>query len=433
MSTIEKNLRKQVYSLIYIMGALLCLMFIVFSTFKIQFYEICFPLVIFFFIYCVVYFRNKQLILFIDFYIFFYFLYLFYYFYQGSQLSEHLVFQKKYLFERSCLFFYIFYYVQFCIIKRDKKQIKNKITLIRDNKIELSYISNLCIIVFAFILLLLTFRIGTDMIRNGFSYLVYMQNLQASSVMPSLFIIMFALYAFSKRANKYLCYCFAIAYLYFCLSRGFRITAIPALLILYLVLFEGKISNFVFITILFAGVIFILVFGELKDTGTFNISNLFNNQRGGIVISHHADILYTVNSTIGLADDGIISSWQRFCLGVAFFMQAILLPSWFPATLRYPLVISHFTRNGGGGLFLAGSYLFWGFPGVILASYLIILMIIRAYNTNSLSLRVGMAIVLVFCCNWISYDFHTILRFPVYALIVLWFLTHIKWRYLKNA
>ena len=428
----EKYFRCQLYSVLSFMYGISGFVFLCFSAFKLQFYEFCFPMTVCLFVICLFLFRNRQPLLFIDFYLFLYFINLFYYFYQGTQLSEHYIYQKQYLFEKGCLLFYFFYYAQFCTYRKYKKSVCCNNAIIRNCKHDFSFMSKICLLLFSFGLLILTYRIGTDMIRQGFNYRVYIENLKSSSVIPALFILMFSLYAFSRRANRLLCYFFAFAYLYFCLSRGFRITALPAFLVIYLAFYEGKIPNAFFLGVLFVGLLGILVAGELKDKGTLDFSSLFDTNSGGVIISHHADILYTVTATFGLAEDGLIDGVLRLCLGGAFFLQAVILPSFFPDTLRFPLVISHFTINGGGGLFLAGSYLFWGFAGVFVSSYIINLLIIKAYNTQSSYFRLGMAIVLVFSCNWISYDFHTILRFPVYTLIVYWFLTRIDWRYLRN-
>ena len=432
MSKSERYIKGQLYSFVVLICGVSALVFLIFSALKIDFYEFCFPMTVLLFIFCLFLFRNRQPLLFIDFYLFLYFMYLFYYFYQGAQLSEHRLYQKHYLFEKACLLFYLFYYAQFCIYKKYRSIPIKVNSIIRGNKHDFSFMSNYTLLFMAFVLLALTYRIGTDMIRNGFNYRVYIENLKSSSVIPALFVLMFSLYAFSRRANKILCYFFACAYLYFCLSRGFRITALPAFLVIYLAFYEGKIPNMLFLGILFLGLLAILIAGELKDTGSFDFSKLFDTNRGGVIISHHADILYTIVAGFGLSEDGVIDGVLRLCLGGAFFLQAVILPSLFPDTLRFPLVISHFTQNGGGGLFLAGSYLFWGFAGVFISAYLINLLIIKAYDTNSSYFRLAMAMVLVFSCNWISYDFHTILRFPVYTLIVYWFLNHVNWRYLRN-
>ncbi len=426
----EKKAKNMLYQFLVFFFGFTSLIFILFSYLKIQFFELCFPFTVFVFVINLFLFRNRQPILFIDFYIFIYFLYLFYYFYQGAHISEHTLYQEKYLFERVCLFFYLFYYSQFCIYKIYKKQTNH--IIIRNKKIIFSNIEIIILLIFIFGLLCVTYRIGTDMIRTGFNYRVYIENLKASSVIPALFIIVFALYAFSQKANRFICCFFCLAYLYFCISRGFRITALPAILVIYLAFYEGKIPNILFLICLFSGLAGIIVLGELKDSGSVNFSKMFDAERGGVIISHHADILYTMTATIGLVENGIVDALLRLELGVSFFLQAFFLPSFFPDTLRYPLVVSYFTVNGGGGFFLAGAYLFWGVFGVFICSYIINLLIVKAYDTKSIYFQLAITIVLVFSCNWISYDFHTILRFPMYTLIVYWLLTHIDWRYLKN-
>lgn len=426
------RIKSEIYYLNLFYGFVLAALFIVFSYVKFSFYQVCFPCVIIFFIIDMFLFRSKQTILFLNFYIFIYFLYLYFYFYRGSTLSTYVIYNKRYLFERACLLFYIYYFSEYCVFSKIKSK-KGIDVLIRDKKIHFPNIVIYILIFMSFVLLLLTFRIGVDMIRTGFNYQVYIQNLKSSSVIPMLFIVVFSIYAFSSKSNKLVCFFFAIAYTYFCISRGFRITAIPGMMVLFVAFYEGKIGNRIFFAVLILGILGILLMGVVKDTGSLNLSSLFNNDAGdGVIISHHSDILYTVTSMFGLIEDQIIDGVQRIELGISFFLQGVILPSFFPSNLRYPLVLMMNTPNGGGGLFLAGCYLFWGYLGVFLFSYYINKLIMTSYSTNSELKRLLVGVIFVFCCNWVSYDFHTILRFPFYAFVLYWLFKHFDWRKLVN-
>lgn len=427
----EYIVRKQVFFFILLVCCSCLLLFFIFSVFRIPFYNYCFPMTFFLFIVCLYLFRDYQSILFVDIYIFFYFIYLFYHFYQGKQLSEYLRYQQTFFFEKACLLFYIFYYCQFCTYYIvPKKGSCGKHYIVHD-RYKLSSVENIFLVFLMMVLLILSFRIGTNMIRVGFNYKIYINNLKESSVIPLFFVIFFAIYSFSENANKLLCYCFMFVYLYFCFSRGFRVTAIPACLVMYFAFYEGRISNKLFLGVLLLGLIILLISGVLKDVGSVNFKYLFNGSNKKMIISHHADVLYTVSSTFGLVEENYINFFQRCGIALSFFFQSVIPPSLFPETLRYPQVVSYFTENGGGGLFLAGSWLMGGMLGVFFVSFLVNILVLRAYDTKSQYFNLAMVIVLVFTCNWVSYDFHVILRFPVYAVVLFWLLTHFKWRYLK--
>lgn len=421
----EKYVKSLLYYCMGVIGGVLFCFFLLFSYTRIQFYYLCFPFTVIFFIINMFLFKNKQIIVFINFYIFLYFMNLFYFFYQGIRLSEYNNYQSLFLFERVCFLFYIFYFAQFCSYKR--KIIENENRIIIDSKIYFSRMSIKVLLLLCIISLLLTFRIGVNMFRTGFDYLTYMRNLKSSSVIPYLFIIFFSLYAFSERRKKIVCYFFCILYIYFCLSRGFRITVVPVVLLMFLAFYENKINNILFVFLLFVAVLLILIIGQIKDSGIFSFEGLFKTSSTNVMISHHTDILYTAAAVFGLIADETISIFERFFGGISFLLQGVIMPSFFPDNFRFPLIISFYTQNGGGGLFLAGAYLFCGFLGVFLISYVINHMILSSYLSNNISKRLVVAIILVFSCNWISYDFHTILRFPIYAYVVYFVLKRTKW------
>lgn len=435
IALICKELSKYNKQILNFCGLTLMMMFLIFSYAGISFHEICFPLTVVLFIVDLYLYRKKQAFLFVDFYIFLYFLYLYFYFYKGSHMSIRTFYHKNQYFENTCFLFYIFYFSQFLVFKKDHNSKKDN-SLVVYNRIYLKRYEKIIILSLALLLLVKTMTIGTDLIRNGFNYQAYIKNLESSSVVPMLFVVVLTVYAFSEKSKKSICFILSMFYLYFCISRGFRITAIPGILVLYMAFMEGRIKNKLFYLGIILSLMIVIISGEIKDRGSFNLSNFLssNSNKGGLISSHHTDILYTVCCVFGVVENGMIDSYQRLTLGISFFLQSIILPSMFPDSLRFPLAVFVKAENGGGGLFLAGAYLFWGFAGTFAFCYLLNKFLLSSYKSKSIKRRFIAAVVLVFSCNWISYDFHTILRFPVYALIVLYFVKTIDWRlFFKNG
>lgn len=183
VSLFIRELKKYYKFINYIIGNGLLIMFITLSYLGMSFHNICYPITFLLFLIDMYLCRKKQAILFIDFYLFIYFIYLYYYFYLGAQLSIRTQYHLPQYFENTCLLFYIFYFSQFLVFSQKKKQ-KGTYAIIRNNKIFLTHTEQSLLIIMSILLLMKTMTIGTDLIRNGFSYQAYMKNLESSSVIP---------------------------------------------------------------------------------------------------------------------------------------------------------------------------------------------------------------------------------------------------------
>lgn len=148
---------------------------------------------------------------------------------------------------------------------------------------------------------------------------------------------------------------------------------------------------------------------------------MFSEGDGDYILSHHADNLYGAAAMNGVWRDGLLSIWDRILLTIGFPLEAIIPPVILPLCMKYPLFIAQYTTIGGGGLVPTGCYLMWGYLGTFLFPFGLIRFIAYIYTGNGGKyLRLIGLVVMVFCFHWTSYDFHVILRFPLYACIVLY-------------
>jgi hypothetical protein len=101
--------------------------------------------------------------------------------------------------------------------------------------------------------------------------------------------------------------------------------------------------------------------------------------------------------------------------------------------MRFPQIITSQTRVGGGGMVMFGTYLFWGYMGITLFSFVFSRVVVSAYQSNKQFFILWIFITLIFSCNWIAYDFHVILRFPFLACTVAFFYKSVKLKWIKNT
>lgn len=406
------------------------LLFLVITLIGMDFYGIMIPATFILFVYLLNKYAKHQIFLIIFIYIFVYFWYLCIYFYTGRQLSQHFLYQRRLYFNKILLLFYLFFLgFAFSVpfIKDRRKQIA-----LYGNLFNFSNAKRNIFIIFCLILLFLTFRMGANIFQSKNLYKAYVENIHNTSALPFIFLVFCFIYMLIKHNNKYIVLFFVCAYTYFCITRGMRIPLVPVWIAFYLRYFENKIGNIFLYALTFAGLILLLVMGNIK--AGIELTSLFSTDYGNTyILSHHADELYGVAAGYGLIDSNIITGFDRLKAGASFFLQMIIPPSFFSDSLRFPQIITSNARTGGGGLVMFGAYLFWGYGGVVLFSFIFSRMVISAYGSKNKLFLLWIFITLAFSCNWISYDFLNILRFPFLACIIVLCYKSVKLCWIKNS
>jgi hypothetical protein len=162
----------------------------------------------------------------------------------------------------------------------------------------------------------------------------------------------------------------------------------------------------------------------LKSEGNINISKkTFNgNLTQSYIDSHHADILYGAAAGMGLIDDHTITFFDRAKLSIGFILDFFIPPKYVPDRIEYPHIIVINTSIGGGGLAIMGAYMMWGHLGVMLFGFILGEYMRKAYVCRRTPQNIIAFVVFIFFPRWLSYDFYIILRFPIMAIIIYYFL-----------
>lgn len=349
-----------------------------------------------------------------------YLVYLFPYFYFGYNLSEYTKYQRVEYFNIVAYLFLLFFSGMYF----GGKPPADRINLLSTIRIESSKSKKVIYLFGLVALLFMTLRQGQNVIGVENSYQAYRANLESTNSMPLILVLylIFFLPIMGRRYTKLFYFASIIAGL-FCITRGMRMVLAPICLLVYAQLFENKVSNRKLL------ILFILVFltfiaiNALKMSMDFNLKSALSEGTDNYIISHHADNLYIGATSVGLVKNGTITFFDRILLNIGFISEAVVPPTFLPDTMKFPHIVNILESTGGGGLFLVGGYLMWGYWGLFLFGLLISHIICYGEspdNHNNL-VKVCTVVICVFFPRWMSYDFHVILRFTFFATIIYLF------------
>lgn len=378
--------------------------------------------------------KNTSCFLLLTIYAFLYFIYLIPYFYWGSQLSMWSEFQSKELYLEVCLQFYIFYSA-LCIANTSFPN-PNRVWLKTGLEININPFVSKMLIFITFAIICYLFLFGGENVLSGANpYTIYMQNLGKSNVLGLLVLMFLALSYFAIKKQKLrntITILFSVMIAYYAISRGFRVMIAPLGFMFVLLFLEQKLTVKSIFLLAFIGLAGLGYINALKMNEEFSLKYIFSTD-DSFILSHQADELYGAAAANGLIESGEISFWDRIGLQIGLLAQSIIPPSFFPDKMRFPMVIMLHTPTGGGGLFVTGVSVIFGYLGLFIITFLTSKIIGIAYSTHNRYWKVLTFFILMYAPNWFSYDLNVILRFPVIALILYYTLTHINLKRYKIA
>lgn len=369
-------------------------------------------------------FENHQFIIGIALYLFIYFVYLYPYYFHGIQLSQYNKYQNWESYNKLGFLFLLFY----CGMLYANIDDKQKTNIYANVKIRSTQWKKFFYILGLLLILILTIKQGHNVVGEINSYSTYKENLESINSMPLvcvLYLIFFIPILGDK--SKRILVVIIILLIFFCISRGIRMVLAPIGTLIFAIFYENKISTKKLLVFFILAFIFLLIVNALKMNMELTISKAFSEGTEDFIISHQADNLYIGNVGISLVDEGIITFWDRIFLNIGFLLETIIPPTFIPASMKFPHIIGLHTSTGGGGLFLIGSYLMWGYVGVFIFGYILTKFICTCEKKGQSSIVTIIGITLcVFFPRWISYDFHLILRFSFLSILIYLFFNEWK-------
>ena len=379
--------------------------------------------------------RNAQPLLIWMLYLSIYFAYLLPLFYGGAHLSQYSTYHRIELFDQVGFQFFVFYLGlgigALTFVNPAGRCLRN-----------MAYpeVSGVNLTLFMGLLALLVYKTtqtGVNVLMADNPYEAYTENLEATSAVALFAVLALSMGLCVTRAGwirKFVFGGFALVLLYVYVTHGHRIVLSTLVMAIFVFFFELRFrTRTLMIGFLLAAMLFLWL-NQLKNGMDFDAAAMISEGNGEYIRSHHADNLYGSACINGVIAEGRYTWFDRGALFVGSLLQAAVPASFFPSRMRFPHFVWNYTVYGGGGLAPVACWTMGGWLLTLLFPAGLVRIAARAYRENSSPwLRVAFMAACVFCCDWTSYDFHVVIRFPLYAVVGIYLLSELDVRSLLTS
>lgn len=236
------------------------------------------------------------------------------------------------------------------------------------------------------IFMLLTFR-GENVsnFSGSDNYSVYINNLEnQGGSLEYFFLLMVIGFEISvQRINRFLFILVAIAYVYFCFTRGYRIQMVEMIVMISILKFKDILTVKNILLIGFFGFFILQAQGAMKH-GVSDIGSLFSIVLGNEIRTNQTEVFYTSNNVINpILSDQIDYLSRIESLFVAFV--ATVIPAGFLPEIWHSTISSQKITGlpGGGGGVIAGHFFYWlSYPGLLIGAFFVIVLF-KVYKGTS--------------------------------------------------
>lgn len=386
--------------------------------------------------------KNNSFAFFMFFTFFTVFLYLIPTYFIGIPLTDNSKYTSMDIFNKIIYLHLVFFY---CYLIFAGKDVSNYTPIVK----KIDYINSPKLfwglyLVTAFSILFL-FK-GQVVLFQPNSYSIYIENLKKESGLPEYLMIFFIILktlATKKRQNKFLIILTVVFFIKLNLL-GYRVSGLMVLFYIYYTFIDGRVKS----KMLFSGSIgafFLLLFlGKIKDgirMTDVRLENLLYDPNMGFVLSHQTAVFYTCSALLGLINDGLLNFGNRILSFIGLILNTFL-PSGIVAHFIPQVKITswgqQFVRYGGGGLPPTFFYIWLGYIGVILISFILGRITKALYRINDESKGKNILVIYVYAIavtmpRWIFYDVGNFLfRIPLYTVTLYLIIKFLKLTNIKN-
>ena len=296
--------------------------------------------------------------------------------------------------------------------------------------------SKIFTILFFASIFILVFGIQGDNVFQRGSYADF--DLVEKSTLHEYFILIFLfliLYSPPGIVYKTIIHCFLAFYVLKTLIYGGRIEVVQVCLLffyLYYVL-NGKVKSSLIVFLLIFGVYFNGLVSNIRSNpqiilteNYFDLINPINvfdlDSENENLSSMEGDVVQSSARVVGLIDGGQISLTQRILSLFSFLASPIVPQSLLPDYTNLAVYKQDIYKSGGGGLISTFFFTWLGYLGPIIAGSLIGLSIRKFYEFTSASFFIYGLCVLTMFPRWFSYNPIFLIKFSLYAVLLLYIL-----------
>jgi hypothetical protein len=285
-----------------------------------------------------------------------------------------------------------------------------------------------------FLLILFKAKSGTNIIESG-GYANSEQEVISAGGLYEYFLILIPLgyiYAGVSRFKRVVLYTL-IAIL--CLKGvifGGRLDTVQALLMVYILEFDGKIKLIRYTPIALLFIYIFILFGSIRSNFlilTQNTSDIllspFSNPMGSF-FGNQIDVIYSSIRYVGLVKTGIISSLERLYIFVLNIFAIFLPYSVLPNMANLASNNKDVYPSGGGGLVSSYYYTYLSYPGIILFSTYFSFVFRILFKKLSTPFVLYSIMILSTYPRWFSYNPIVIFKLCFYIIPIYYILELIR-------
>lgn len=343
-------------------------------------------------------------------------------FFQGYDVSMWQSFNNSYYLSKAILIFSFFLYSILIFTKKNKDYVAIAKRLNVRPSTKIFYSS----ILIAF--LLVQFGLSGETLLSGLDYGVIEYQRSALFEYSIFFFLISYTYSNKKKIQLYILFSFISVLILKDFIFGGRITSLMLCLLIYLINFEYRVSNFK-IFILIIVFIFVLNLVSLVRSNPLQFLQngfdlelfydfLFNGNKNKIIISTEGDLAHSSARIIGMIENNIISTTDRL-KSLFYNIISIFTPG---IELSELSNMSSYKKDvygtGGGVLFPVSFYIWLSYPGVILSGFIVSKMIKLFIETNSNRSIIYLLLVFSVFPRWFSYSTIVMFKLCVYGMLV---------------
>ncbi|MCM3216410.1 hypothetical protein M3612_18150 [Niallia taxi] len=192
---------------------------------------------------------------------------------------------------------------------------------------------------------------------------------------------------------------------------------------LLIIMYQSKL-NFKKVTLIaIVGFALLSLMGNLRNDSNADFSIVtkrYNNMGQEYILSNQGDVLYSSAALHGLINDNVITSDERIKSFLEYVKRLVLPNNYVSSLGSLSSYSQQFTMTGGGGLI--SSYLFAWFNNYFLFILLVCIVLVNKIKFNSAYSILVLNIVIVTVPRWYAYDPITLVKMPLYGLVLFFIL-----------
>jgi len=248
--------------------------------------------------------------------------------------------------------------------------------------------------------------------------------------------LLVSIFSAKGKYDRILILLFVIVYSIRVFLYGGRVPVIQVWLLIYLAMFLNRFSNKILICFLLFSTIILEVFSSIRANPLLVLSALNAdrfNLNNSVILSNQGDVFYSSTVFINMRHLNVVPVLTRlkslFGFILSFFLRTDSL--WEEANLSG--FLASLSSFGGGGLFPAYFYFWFGVPGVIIAAYIVHRIVKGWYNINPKTLK-GVYLSLAFATfpRWFAYSPISLYKLSTWGVIV-YFIIRLLHKYMSKS